>query len=232
VSAEFADTELALPCPGLNARIIAGIHEKRPLLLAAGEIALANSGPGLDVVTLYGSWLASILSPWENTQVQTLLPVSLGVLHAGYQVNRIFGEAAGDNEIGFMRASGVASEVGTFPELNRVINLVTAQKAFAQPGSIMRTVFSHREPSLGLSGVEQELLWAALDGQTDAELAASLHLTMPAVKARWRSIFARFAQLEPVVAPEFFGQGGRGPQRRHRVVAWLRAHPEELRLRV
>ena len=70
---------------------------------------------------------------------------------------------------------------------------------------------------------------AALAGQTDAELAAGLHLTMPAVKARWRSIFARFEQREPAVAPTFFGQGAQGPQRRHRLLAWLRAHPEELR---
>src|ERR1035441_5215801 len=93
-----------------------------------------------------------------------------------------------------MAGSGVAPEVGTFPELNRVMNLVAAQDAFAQPGSIMLTVSTHREPSLGLSGVEQELLGAALAGQTDAELAAGLHLTMPAVKARWRAIFARFEQ--------------------------------------
>ena len=82
---------------------------------------------------------------------------------------------------------------------------------------------------LRLSGADQELLWAALEGQTDAKLAVSLHLTMPAVKARWRSIFARFARLKPEVAPEFHGEGSRGPQKRHRILAYLREHPEELR---
>jgi hypothetical protein len=72
-------------------------------------------------------------------------------------------------------------------------------------------------------------LSAAIEGQTDSDLAVSLHLTVPAVKARWRSIFARCARLRPEVAPEFYGEGSRGPQKRHRVLAYLREHPEELR---
>jgi hypothetical protein len=82
---------------------------------------------------------------------------------------------------------------------------------------------------LHLSEGERELLWAALEGQTDTELAISLDLTLPAVKARWRSVFTRFAKMEKSLAPEFFGQGGRGPQKRHRILAYLREHPEELR---
>jgi hypothetical protein len=152
----------------------------------------------------------------------------LAKLLAGYRVHRVFGEAIGD-EIGFMRMSGVANEVGTFPERNLAINVVTSQEALARPGSIASAYFNHREPLLQLSGGEQLLLSAAAEGQTDSDLALSLGLTMPAVKARWRSIFARCARLKPEVAPEFHGEGGRGPQKRHRVLAYLREHPEELR---
>lgn len=230
VSPEFANSEISNPRPGVNARFIAAVHEQRPVVLTADEIALGNAGKGLDLVVLYGSWLAGILSPWENAQVQTLLPATLAELTAGYRVHRMFAEAIGDNEISFVRGTGIAREIGTFPELKRVINVTTPQEAFAIPGSFVRPMFIHREPLLGLSKGEQQLLSAALEGQTDPELAASLRVSMPAVKARWRSIFERLAQIAELdLAPEFSGAGGRGPQKRHRVLAYVREHPEELR---
>jgi len=198
------------------------------VLLTAGEIARANAGNGLDMVNLCGSLLESILSPEERRQVQTLLSVSLAELLAGYRLNRIFGQAT-DSEMRAMLESRLVRELASFPELQLASYVATEQVALAQPFSIQATIFNNRDPLLRLSGSDQELLWAALEGQTDTELADSLHLTMPAVKALWRSIFARFARLKPDVAPEFQGEGNRGPQKRHRVLAYLREHREELR---
>jgi hypothetical protein len=228
VRAEFAEAELANPRPYINARVIENLHAGRPVLLTPGEIARANAGNGLDLVNLCGSLLESILSPEERGQVQTLLSVSLAQLLAGYRLNRIFGQAT-DSEMRAMLGSNLVREVASFPELKLASYIATEEVALAQPFSIQVTIFNKREPLLGLSGADQELLWAALEGQTDAELAVTLHLTMPAVKARWRSIFTRFARLKPEVAPEFQGEGSRGPQKRHRVLAHLREHPEELR---
>jgi hypothetical protein len=228
VGAEFADAELANPRPHINARVIESLYAGRPVLLTPGEIARANAGNGLDMVNLCGSMMESILSPEERGQVQTLLSLSLAQLLAGYRLNRIFGQAT-DVEMRAMLGSNLVREVASFPELKLANYVATQQVALAQPFSIQVTIFNNREPLLRLSGADQELLWAALEGQTDAGLAVSLHLTMPAVKARWRSIFARFARLKPAVAPEFHGAGSRGPQKRHRVLAYLREHPEELR---
>ena len=228
VSAEFADQELSNPRPYINARVIESVGAGRPVLLTVPEIGRANAGRGLDMVNLCGSLLESILSPEERAEVQTLLAMSLAQLLAGYRLNRIFGEAT-KSEMQAMLDSSLVRELASFPELNRSIYFATQQVASAQPFSIPRTFFNNREPMLRLNGSDQELLWAALEGQTDAELAVSLSLTLPAVKARWRSVFARFAKMEASLAPEFFGQGGRGPQKRHRVLAYAREHPEELR---
>ena len=75
----------------------------------------------------------------------------------------------------------------------------------------------------------QQLLAAALNGATDEELGAELGLTVFAVKARWRSAFSRIAGIRPGLVEDVNGLGGRGGQKRHRVVAYLREHPEELR---
>ena len=70
----------------------------------------------------------------------------------------------------------------------------------------------------------------ALTGKTDAELSAELGLSIEAVKKRWMSIFDRVDEFKPeMLAKTDADNDGRGPQKRHRVVAYVRAHPEELR---
>jgi DNA-binding NarL/FixJ family response regulator len=180
------------------------------------------------MVNLCGSLWESMLSPEDRAQVQTLLAVSLASLLAGYRMKRIFGQATAA-EMQAMLDSNLVRQVASFPEGSLSTYLATEQVASAQPFSIQRSIFNYRKPVLHLSEGERELLCAALEGQTDTELAVSLRLTLPAVKARWRSVFTRFAKMEKSLAPEFFGQGGRGPQKRHRILAYLREHPEELR---
>ena len=83
---------------------------------------------------------------------------------------------------------------------------------------------------LRLRPAEQELLAAALSGQTDAELSADLELTVEATKKRWLSIFERIDQFKrEILTQTAVDSDGRGPQKRHRVVAYIRNHPEELR---
>jgi len=210
--------------PPIEGRRIVGFGAAVFVRAEFADAELANPRPhiSLDMVNLCGSLLEAILSPEERGQVQTLLAVSLAQLLAGYRVNRIFGQAT-DVEMGAMLDSNLVRKVASFPELELASYVATERVALAQPFSIQVTIFNNQEPLLRLSGADQELLWA------DADLAVTLHLTMAAVKARWRSIFARFARLKPAVAAEFHGEGSRGPQKRHRVLAYLREHPEELR---
>jgi hypothetical protein len=83
---------------------------------------------------------------------------------------------------------------------------------------------------LRLRPAEQRLLAAALAGKTDAELSADLGLSIEAIKKRWMSIFERVDQFKPeILSRADADTDGRGPQKRHRVVAYIRTHPEELR---
>ena len=67
-------------------------------------------------------------------------------------------------------------------------------------------------------------------GKTDAELSVDLGLSIEAIKRRWMSIFARVDEFKPeILNREGPDNEGRGPQKRHRVVAYVRTHPEELR---
>ena len=83
---------------------------------------------------------------------------------------------------------------------------------------------------LRLSPAEQTLLAAALSVKTDAELSADLGLSIESIKKRWMSIFDRVDEFKPeILSRADEDSEGRGPQKRHRVVAYIRSHPEELR---
>jgi hypothetical protein len=70
---------------------------------------------------------------------------------------------------------------------------------------------------------------AGLKGLTDSELADELEISFSAVKARWRSTFARIADSMPSLVTDTSDREGRGLQKRHRVLSYVRNHMEELR---
>jgi hypothetical protein len=95
---------------------------------------------------------------------------------------------------------------------------------------VAASIYRYKAPVLRLPAAEQELLLAAIPGKTDAELSAELGLSVEATKKRWRSVFDRVMQYQPeIVSPATAETEGRGPQKRHRVIAYVRNHPEELR---
>lgn len=228
VSPSFADAEIANPRPDINSRVIASIHSSRPVLATRSEVARANSGEGVDVVVLCGAWRDEILNPAERQDVQALLALSFTERHAGYRIRRIINESADELAREFIERSVVFEVVAEFPEHERVLYSMTRESAKALPGSLGNVLFTFREPVLRLRDSDQQMLLAALRGATDQELARELGVTFAAVKARWRSTFARIAEAMPDLVSGTVEEH-RGSQKRHRVVAYVRSHPEELR---
>jgi hypothetical protein len=229
VAHAFAEAELANPRPDIGSRIIASIHSGQSVLATRNEVAQANAGGGVEVVVLCGHWRDEILSPEERYTAQTLLASSFTEEHAGYRIRRIFHETACVPARDFLRRSVVYQAIAEFPELGRVIHLMTPESVKAVPASLGNVLFHFREPALRLRDSDQQLLLAALRGATDLELAAELGVTFSAVKARWRSTFARIAEAVQGLVSDAGGHEGRGTQKRHRVLAYVRSHPEELR---
>jgi DNA-binding CsgD family transcriptional regulator len=229
VSAEFADAELANPRPDINSRVMACIHSDQPVLASPREVARANSGDGVNVLVLCGTWRQQILSAPDLQETQTLSVSSFVELHAGYRIQRIFHEPAAEPEKTFVRRSIEFRLVANFTETGRELFLMTRESAQGMPGSVGNALFSIREPALRLRDSDQQLLMAALRGATDQELASGLGFTLSTVKARWRSAIARVEETMPDLVRDAVHREGRGAQKRHRVLAYVRSHPEELR---
>jgi hypothetical protein len=230
VSETFADREIVNPGPGLNSRIIAAVANDEPVLLSPAQIAAGNAGNGLDFVTMYGTWRDGVLSSAELAEVQRLLGSSFVEHYAGYRFHRILKEAIGPSMIALARATGTYRLIAEFPERKSALALLTPQDAVAAPYSVAAALYRYRPPVLHLRPSEQKFLMSALSGKTDAELSDETELSVETIKKRWLSIFARIDEFRPeILGDPGAEREGRGPQKRHRVLAYIRSHPEELR---
>jgi hypothetical protein len=230
VTGAFADRETSDPKPGLNSRIIAGIASGEPILLSRAEIGAGNAGQGLDFVNMYGTWRDGIMNSDQLAEVHALLGTSFVEHFAGYRFNRVLKEAIGDSRIALARATGTYRLLAEFPESESALAVVTRESALAAPYSAAASIYRYQPPVLRLRPAEQKLLAAALSGKTDAELSADLGQSVEATKKRWMSIFERVEQFKrEILSQTEADSDGRGPQKRHRVVAYIRTHPEELR---
>ena len=229
VLAEFMDDEIAHPRPDINSRIVASIHVGKSVLANKLDVARANAAGGVDVVVLCGIWRDGILSPSEKLIVQNTLPLGFTERHAGYRIGRILQETTFPAAREFLDRSVVYKAIADFPELGRTIHLMDRESVQSMRASLGNKLFDYHEPVLRLRESDQQLLLAALSGLTDAELATSIGVTFSAVKARWRSTFARIEEVMPALVADADDRDGRGAQKRHRVLAYIRTHPEELR---
>jgi hypothetical protein len=230
VAKAFADQEIRNPRPGLNSRIITGFASGEPVVLNRDQIAAGNAGEGLDFVNMYGTWRDGIMSAGELAEAQALLGSSFVEHFAGYRFNRVLKEAIGHSRIELARSTGTYRVVAEFPETESALVLATPETVSGAPYSVAAKLYSYRPPVLRLRAAEQKLLAAALAGKTDSELSADLKLSIEAIKKRWMSIFDRFDEFKPdILNRADTDTDGRGPQKRHRVVAYVRTHPEELR---
>lgn len=230
VTKAFADREIENPRAGLNSRIVAALASGESIILDRAQIGAGNAGDGIDFVNLYGTWREGILNADQLAEVQALLGTSFVEHFTGYRFNRVLKEAIGPSLIALARATGTYRVIAEFKESKSVLAVATRESVLRSPYSVAAKIYRYQEPILRLRPAEQTLLAAALDGKTDAELSTTLGLSLEAVKKRWISIFERVDEFKPDILDEVEPSSERrGPQKRHRIVAYIRTHPEELR---
>lgn len=225
----FASAELASPRQDINSRVIASVHSGRSVLATHDEVARGNATVGIDILVLVGTWRDEILSQQERQEARTNLASDFVQKHAGYRIRRVFVEAAEQQERAFVEQSIEFRLVAEFPESRRALFLMTEESVQGIHGSIGNILFKRSKPVLRLRDSDQQLLLAAMGGATDLELVSEIGVTLSAVKARWRATFARIAETIPELIPDLADHEGRGLQKRHRVLDYVRNHPEELR---
>jgi DNA-binding CsgD family transcriptional regulator len=100
-------------------------------------------------------------------------------------------------------------------------------------GRWVGVLLDYHAPVISLNRSEQRVLTCAIDGATDECIAEKLDVSLPTIKKQWVSAYRRVeanipALLSGALRPE--GAVSRGPEKRRRLLSYLRDHPEELRL--
>jgi len=240
VKKSFAEDEIRNPRPGLNSRIIESVVRGKSVIATFAEVRDANTRGDLQQAVLENSWKNDSLTASQVEEVRVLLGLAYGELFAGYHFSRIFTEMV--DVLDLWNASGhqylhVVSRFEEFrratPETkwnpDRALLQVTSDSMRDHPHSIAAALFQrHLRPQFGFTQREQEVLGLALEGADDLAIAKSLFVTLPAIKHRWSSIFECVSSLRPDLCP-LDGDGTRGVQKRSRILAYIRNHPEELR---
>jgi DNA-binding CsgD family transcriptional regulator len=232
VTTEFATRELEDPQPGLNSRIIASVVSGHSVVLPETGLPGAGARNPLDLVILGGNYLYRAMDPEQTIQAEMTLPVAFAETHVGYRLNRVLIETVTERQQELHESSGVWRTIAKYPARGHALTVLTAKEAFATSGSIAAPLFQYHEPVLHLRDTEKQLLSEAMSGETDNELAARMHLSLPSIKKRWASLFDRIADTRPDLLPDAENRGlheSRGLQKRHRILAYVRSHPEELR---
>jgi DNA-binding CsgD family transcriptional regulator len=233
-----AEAFLETPIPNFSIRILERClgGEAQSGLLGVEAVARANAGQGLNLAPI--CWLQR---PRDRTSPKgaELMALNMEIFlkqHRGYNLKRIVKEVSADEEARFV--AGGFARVKTMPNPQggeRVALVLTREQAQAgEFGSALGLLFASRRPRLGFTRNQQKVLEGAVDDLSDEELADHLNLSTHTVNMRWRTIYHRIDARPKLAADIFYPQDrsqsrAAGGRKRRRVVAFARAHPEELR---
>jgi hypothetical protein len=212
------------------------------VILSNSELLRANADNGLNLFI----WHLGIPDDQQRPEVVTALLSSFVNAYGGYNLKEFIGQADSWRHFAAMRQSGgciIWPESGEYADHFESIEVDVTQtpvnvgitRELAQGpaiGSWVSTLFNYSPPRLGLSRAQQRMISAALDGHIDEELSKQLSISLFTVKKEWLEVGRRAARNLPAAFADFLHEDQpkwRGKQKRHRLLAYLHEHPEELR---
>ncbi|HYK24765.1 MAG TPA: hypothetical protein VEV18_00785 [Steroidobacteraceae bacterium] len=217
-------------------------------LLTGKRLRELNSRGGLNLVV----WEGCIRPEFEERgEAHRALITSFIAQHRGFLWKEIIGsQAANGARLEWTIRSGALlwnptaaqytdlsgldpEEIARKPHIIGLTRSIEATRGGSWVGSWIGSLFDYCAPRLGFGGAEQRLLLAALRGEsTDEELSDALGVTLATVKKTWLSIYDRTTNGAAPILRCYSGEGpfgARGREKRRRLLAYLREHPQELR---
>lgn len=243
VSDAFVREMKTPPLIWIGPEIVRRISRGNSPVLSDKQVAELNTQDGLTLLGWHGA------SSSEDGNRVDLLNTFFGSfieLHRGFFIREVIGQADSAGMVGAMSNSGG----GYFdPERRRFLQSLPAspEEILSRPHLMGQTremstagawlsgssLFAWQPPQFVFRKSEQRLLTSALQGGTDEDLSNELNISLSSVRRTWLGIYDRVAARMPEMLGESLHPGndvpGRGKGKKHRLLAYLREHPEELR---
>ena len=243
VSDDFLQELKTTPFFWLGPELVKRITRGGSPLLSDAAIRNANSTVGLNLVVWHTTPYPEDL---RRTEVGTPLKISFEECCRGFRLREVVAQADCLEHLLATRNAGslyfhrAENRYGTYPEVSaldfgsepRNVGM-SRDLSFSHNASWVWSFFLYAPPQFGFSRSEQRLLSSALEGGTGEELSGTLGISVFAVKKTWRMIYDRVAACQPELVPTNLHADAwtqdRGKQKKQRLLAHLREHPEELR---
>lgn len=241
ITDEFANQIAKPPLRWIGPELVDRVlHGPSPILTDA-EVRVANSADGLNLMVWPSCFRAEFETLMELRQKSQALFFEA---YRGFHIKRMQAQVIHPVELRIGVNSGAWYLHGVHPKHSQDLGNaelvalqphvvdVTRAMASQQPGTWVSHFFAYRKPEIGFPRSEQRLLSAALQGGTDAELAELLGISLSAVKKMWASVYIRVESRRPSnlkIERNENTDGDRGREKKHKLLVYLRDHPEELR---
>ena len=241
-----ADAKAALP-PGIAGHLHAQTLTDASPILGYSGIGRASARGGLTLAANPFGY-AGEASERAMREVTEMMFSCLLNYHAGYQIKEVLFEAYGQEwtfknvTAGLKIRTDYAGRFQGFPtqpgfdlppDQQPALLGLTRDEAFASLGNRCFPLFLFTRPQFHFRRSEQRLLGHALRGGTNAESAQALNISLSAVKKCWEAIYMRVIQIDPELLSSRLDEIApgkiRGLEKKDRLLAYLRQHPEELR---
>jgi hypothetical protein len=231
------------PLTWVGPEIVRRISAGNSPVLSDRQVAESNTRGGLNLFGWHG---ATSVEDGNRVEVLNTFFGSFIELHRGFFIKEVLGQADSVAMVGAMSNSGG----GYFdPGLHRYVQSLpcSSEEVLSRPHLMGQTrelavagawlsgssLFSWQPPQFGFRRSEQRLLMTALQGGTDEDLSNELNISLSSIRRTWLAIYQRVIEREPELLGESSQSGGmlpaRGKGKKHRLLAYLREHPEELR---
>jgi hypothetical protein len=244
VTDEFLNECKTPPLFWIGPELTKRVQQGRSPILSAKAIGDANSCAGLNLVI----W--AVFTRGEGPEEINLVNLEMMQAfirdHSGFRIKEMLGPQATEaRQVRFSLDNGIFMWSGSEGRYEKADGIdlqqlvwspfvlgIDRELALNTLGSWLTPVFVQRPPLGFFRPSEQKLLQAALSGSTDEELADELGVSLSFVKKTWRSIYDRAADRIPGLfsaGVQNEMEGGRGKEKKQRLLSYVREHLEELR---
>jgi DNA-binding CsgD family transcriptional regulator len=243
VSDDFFQELKTTPFFWVGPELVKRIARGNSPLLSDAAVRDANSTVRLNLLVWHNT-----IHPVDLIRAEVGTPVmaSFEDYCRGFRLRELIGQADcleqmyGQHNAGGLYFHRAENRYGDFPEVNAQ-NFGSEPRNAGMPrdlalnhhASWVGSLLLYPPPQFYFSRSEQRLLTLALEGGTDKELGDELGISEFAVKKTWRLIYDRVNACQPDLIPGNLQADSltqdRGKQKKQRLLAYLRKHPEELR---
>jgi len=207
--------------------VFRAVLEHRTPFLSPKKIGKINAQCELHLMNFFGNFNDLDLTQSEMANFYEVSNQGYHFFHFGYAYRAMWAEVLPTHHVRELQNQGmqVVRQLTLCTGHTSTLLCLTRDVARTNPYLRRSGYFFPPEPRFRFSPGEQVLLELSLLDTPDDDIAATLHLSIDAIKKRWRSIYMKVDLADPGLLADLDS----GTEQRRALLSYLRMHLEEIR---